>query len=1491
MSKIKNLFSVLSFFLFIFSFIPSAHATQAYIPDSQLIAVNCSYNQYTVCEDSFHMPDTIWNVGIYDCTDYASCNQSRPMYNHFSLSAEHLAQEFYNVFVLGTQDATHTGFSMGCTYSTDNSGKPYYGCSISWNVLDSNTGAVLRTESNNFGVLSLIKYNCPNNGTYVYGLGCPTNTTTDNSGNTITTNRTLPKPSYCIPCMLSSLGDIAPPVGKSALEVGDPVNVSARAVVETYTDLSFPIALTRNYSSKRIGYSSIGGGWKYFFDKQLSITSGNDSSGAFIATLDFIEDNDEEILFTRSTSQGAFQLAYNDQVGYNLAISNGNYLLTVPNGNVEVYNSTGYLIQINYANGQVYTINRNSLNQIVSITNIYGQFLNFTYSNYVNVITQITASNGDILTYNYSNGNLTSVVLNDLPSVSYQYSGNFLTGIIDEMNQNYASFNYDSNGDAIQNARMLGNNKIEEHDYTYTSYGINETQPNGNTVSYNTQQYNYQNKITYYQAANSRTYSLNYDNNGNISTYSSTNGTYQYNYDTSTNLVTSTQKPDGTSASVSWDTIHRIPLSFSEAGSGGTKNTTFTYDQYLNVATKTISGFGGSRTWSYSYAPGGLITSQSSPDGSSLTYSYYSISDDINLRGLLASVKNGLGQTMTFNSYDNHGNPTSVTGFNGITKIMSYDARGNVLSETVGSATNTYSYNASGDLLQATFANGYQLTMTYDAAHRLISITDNHGGSETFTLDDTTSIATSQSIYQSSNLVSVRNKVLDVLGRTTKSWRASSTTLTSYSYNGNDDVTSFTDPNGYTGSQYFGSMGRLTGFSTPEYQANYSLDNGGNPVSASVSNTTTSMAYNVFNELVQLVSPDTGTHNYSYDVANRIISHSDNAGTNHTANYNVLGQVVSIQHNGSSGTFTENFSYNSFNTLDTVSDASGSIHYGYDSLANLISVTQTTAGKSFGISYTYDNSNQVTSMTYPSGLVVNYTYVNGLLVGINTNKGNLVNNIAYHSLLRRPISWSLNNNSVSVSYSADDYISGFSDGIINQSISTDNVGQVTSINDNGYTLNANYTSNHQINTGSINGNNFNYYFNTTSLLSKTDSDGQFQFNYNSGTNILKQIITVPAYQYFSVTNDANGNITNDNNGSYTYDIKNNMVSATTSNGTGIYTFNAMNERVSKTVNGITTYFVYNENHQLIGEYDNNGNIIAEHIYFGLRPIGVYKNGQLYTVHSDYLGTPRVITDSSNSTVWQWQNINVFGSNLPSVSIIEYNLRFAGQYFDKESNLHYNINRTYNPKTGKYMQSDPLGLAAGPNTYNYVNGNPLNGIDPLGLIVFNGISSKDKNIASLAAKSQNSDDQIFLILHGAEFNGRLSFALEQDSDFYSYLLKYNPQMEQFYSQKGDIGLRKNLTLIGLKPETLIDLLNNIPDFKKKLSEHYYKTITLYICNGANVQSPTGKNGAQMLADAFKLKTIGYTEYLSVLNGEITFCKDEKCTQNHKDLAPTIFLPRN
>jgi RHS repeat-associated protein len=70
--------------------------------------------------------------------------------------------------------------------------------------------------------------------------------------------------------------------------------------------------------------------------------------------------------------------------------------------------------------------------------------------------------------------------------------------------------------------------------------------------------------------------------------------------------------------------------------------------------------------------------------------------------------------------------------------------------------------------------------------------------------------------------------------------------------------------------------------------------------------------------------------------------------------------------------------------------------------------------------------------------------------------------------------------------------------------------------------------------------------------------------------------------------------------------------------------------------------------------------------------------------------------------------------------------FLKQYFDKETKTHYNINRNYNPITGRYIQSDPIGFDGGVNTYLYANGNPVGLVDPEGLFGWDDIVNSVSN---------------------------------------------------------------------------------------------------------------------------------------------------------------------
>jgi RHS repeat-associated protein len=107
------------------------------------------------------------------------------------------------------------------------------------------------------------------------------------------------------------------------------------------------------------------------------------------------------------------------------------------------------------------------------------------------------------------------------------------------------------------------------------------------------------------------------------------------------------------------------------------------------------------------------------------------------------------------------------------------------------------------------------------------------------------------------------------------------------------------------------------------------------------------------------------------------------------------------------------------------------------------------------------------------------------------------------------------------------------------------------------------------------------------------------------------------------------------------------------------------------------------------------------------------------LHTDSLGTPHIGTDASQNLVWRWDGEG-FGQTLPNQAVpngaypVYVNLRNPGQYFDQETGLFYNMARYYNPQTGRYISSDPIGLWGGLNSYAFAGDNPLSRIDPLGL---------------------------------------------------------------------------------------------------------------------------------------------------------------------------------
>ncbi len=212
------------------------------------------------------------------------------------------------------------------------------------------------------------------------------------------------------------------------------------------------------------------------------------------------------------------------------------------------------------------------------------------------------------------------------------------------------------------------------------------------------------------------------------------------------------------------------------------------------------------------------------------------------------------------------------------------------------------------------------------------------------------------------------------------------------------------------------------------------------------------------------------------------------------------------------------------------------------------------------------------------------------------------------------------------------------------------------------------------------------------------------FNINATNNRLMGVsgATTMTYGY-----DAQGNTTAVNGVTVNqYDPFNRLSSAS---GASDYV-NPEGHRLRKASSAGTTYFAP-EGDALLAENDNGTWI--DYVWLNGRLIGRVSGSTVNAIHDDQTGRPQVVTDAGGAVVWKANNYP-FTQAVTLNNIGGLNLGFPGQYYDAERGTWNNGFRDYDPSLGRYIESDPMGLFGGGNTYAYVGSNPLSYIDPLGL---------------------------------------------------------------------------------------------------------------------------------------------------------------------------------
>ncbi len=525
---------------------------------------------------------------------------------------------------------------------------------------------------------------------------------------------------------------------------------------------------------------------------------------------------------------------------------------------------------------------------------------------------------------------------------------------------------------------------------------------------------------------------------------------------------------------------------------------------------------------------------------------------------------------------------------------------------------------------------------------------------------------------------------------------------------------------------------------------------------------TTSYARTGLGGLTQQKSPDTGTTSYALNALGLPDSSTDARGVVSSYTYDKLNRLTKRSLKSGSSTRDLVWTYDQADAahgygvgrLTRTSNPEVTTDWRYDQYGQVLQQTQTYGTQVLAVGYSYSPGGQVSSVTYPSGRVVSYSYEQGRLKSISLAPSagdvsrTLVSGVQYSPFgAARSWQWNLNAGPVTHERVFDSYgrLVRYPLGKVVRDLTYDAADRIS-----GYT-----------------------HYDAVSGAKQTAIDQLFAYD-----ELGRLIMATQGTQNWAYAYDANGNRTQASNPSgtrvyttesmsnrltgvsnpqrsFTYDKAGNTL---TDVGNGASSYSAVynlegrlaglpvrleNRSFAYDVSGLRIafvrydsrrYYAYDQNRQLLGEYSEGPSGLrptAEYIWMDGQPIAVVRpkpgsaptapnsEQEVFFLHPDHLGAPRVALDLNGQLRWRWMGGEPFGvlppeDNPSSLGPLYVGLRFPGQVVDSLVGLHYNVFRDYDASVGRYVQSDPIGLGGGINTYAYVEGNPLSGTDPNGL---------------------------------------------------------------------------------------------------------------------------------------------------------------------------------
>jgi RHS repeat-associated protein len=1106
------------------------------------------------------------------------------------------------------------------------------------------------------------------------------------------------------------------------------------------------------------------------------------------------------------------------------------YIYTDPTGAQYTISASGALQSIYDRTGNGLTITPNG---ITSTTGLNVLFVRDSQ----NRITQITDPQGNLYVYGYDeNGNLASVTYpNTSQPSTYTYDPNhyYLSGTDFRNNplpsvQYYATGSTDADGNSLAGKMESVTDALGEK----TSYAY-DLSTNTTTITYPPD-----------PSGAVGTAKMVYDSYGMLLSLTDPLGHTTTNvYDTKHNLTSATD-PLGHTTAYTYDANgNQTSITYPQTSTSTNTTSTTAYNQY-SEPTSTTDELGNMRTFAYDAS----FNPQSVKDANGTLASFiFNANGTLQAGAIGSDISSQPGKASQF-TYDANGDLTGRTDALGRTTSYGYDTLGRKVSMTIplpnsgtsaAAATTSYQYDALGNLTQTAAPLRRTASSQYDANGNKISDTDANGHTTTYQYDAlnrlTTTTYPTQPVTTSSRTYDFRNNVIDesdqgghvthhvydLAGRltsVTRAYRTSNTATTAYSYDAAGRKVSETDPLGHITNSTYDAAGNLTAISGVNGSFQYGYDNARNRISVIDGNgNTTQYQYDVRKRLLTTTYPDSTTVSNAYDGPGNLINVTDQGGKVVQYTYDAANQLNSVvqtnapdsSHNTTAygydrdgnltgltdanghttsnafdllyqlssktlpdGSLTESRSYDTVGNLLSLKHFNGyTTTYTYDGLnrpltrvpdPNLgeptVSFTYTPTGKRASMTdasgtttYSYDSLDRLTMKTTPEG-TLNYTYdAAGDLASMTSSDGNVSAAYTWDELnrLSAVVDHRLNgSNSTTYTYdSANNLATATYPNGIQSTFSYDTLnrltGEASRIDNYSYQLGptGNRTSVSEQGGRSVTWNYDGIYRLTTETISSdpTNHDGSVAYGLDPVGNRLSINSTLSGVNSGSFSfngddlmggesYDADGNVTSTGGKNFTYDSDNQLKSM---NGSAItLLYDGDGNRVAKTVNGVTTRYLVDDmnptGYAQVVEETVNGSVQRAYSY-GLQRIDVIQlvnsSWTLSFYGYDGSGSVRQLTDASG-VVTDTYDYDAFGNKINSTGTTPNNYLYRGEFFDSDLGLYYLRARYMNPLTGRFMSRDPEESKIFDSNrkpvdpkmlhkYLYVGGDPINAKDPTG----------------------------------------------------------------------------------------------------------------------------------------------------------------------------------